>query len=112
MIWILGFIGALVAGVLITNLVLSTDAPQRKTRPPLKWRKAPRELRRSHAGAVGSSLSSSSASSFNVDALTLFAAADYVHSSSSAHDSSSACDTDSDPSGDSGDCGSDGGSFD
>ena len=106
MIWILGLIAVLVAGVLLTNVLLSKDPPQRKTRPPLVWRKDPRVARRSHARAGAPSSAPSS------DTAALFEATRYWESIPSRDDPSSGCDTDSGFSGDSGDCGSDGGSVD
>ena len=106
MIWILGLIAVLVAGVLLANFLLSNDPPQRKTRPPLVWGKDPRVVRRRHAAAGVPA----SAPSSDMDAAALFPANAYW-SPHSAADSSSDCDTGADSSG-GGDCGSDGGGFD
>lgn len=109
MIWILGVIAALAAGVALIHLLLRTEQPRRKSRRPVY----------THATAAP-------AASYDASPLDAFASSTYdaptaaSHSvddspsscDTGSHTSFDSCDTGSGTSFDSGDCGSGGGSFD
>jgi hypothetical protein len=85
MIWFLGLVAALAAGVVLLNVLLKTAPPRRKNRPPLVWHASRRAFpgtQRSQPAAVGSSTTSSDG-----DYVYLLNAPSY-----SAHDPSPACD--------------------
>lgn len=101
MIWFLGLVAALAAGVVLLNVLLKTDPPRRKNRPPLVWHASrgalPGTRRNTHAAAAASSSTSyDSEYAYLLD-----------HPLYSAHDPSPACNPAPDASHDSSDCGSD-----